>query len=100
MPNNKDMDALGALLGLGIMGAILDSDGKGTPNLSDLIAKMQKEQTKSSNSKPENPFNFDPAAAAKKSASTAKQLYDAYVEVGFTQEQAFELVKGILTPKH
>ena len=34
---------------------------------------------------------------AKKSAKTAKQLYDAYVEVGFTQEQAFELVKGILT---
>lgn len=49
--------------------------------------------------KPENPFNIDPAAAAKKSASTAKQLYDAYVEVGFTQEQAFELVKGILTAK-
>ena len=41
----------------------------------------------------------DPAAAAKKSASTAKQLYDAYVEAGFTQEQAFELVKGILTAK-
>ena len=49
--------------------------------------------------KPENPFNIDPAAAAKKSASTAKQLYDAYVEAGFTQEQAFELVKGILTTK-
>lgn len=49
--------------------------------------------------KPENPFNIDPVAMAKKSASTAKQLYDAYVEAGFTQEQAFELVKGILTAK-
>lgn len=48
---------------------------------------------------PENPFKIDPAAMAKKSASTAKQLYDAYVEVGFTAEQAFELVKGILTAK-
>ena len=55
------------------------------------------QQTKSHT--PENPFKIDPAAMAKKSASTAKQLYDAYVEAGFTQEQAFELVKGILTTK-
>lgn len=59
--------------------------------------KQQQEMTKSR--KPENPFNIDPATAAKKSASYAKQLYDAYVEAGFTQEQAFELVKGILTAK-
>lgn len=55
------------------------------------------QQTKSHT--PENPFKIDPVAMAKKSASTAKQLYDAYVEVGFTAEQAFELVKGILTAK-
>lgn len=55
------------------------------------------QQTKSRT--PENPFKVDPAAMAKKSASTAKQLYDAYVEVGFTAEQAFELVKGILTAR-
>lgn len=55
------------------------------------------QQTKSHT--PENPFKIDPAAMVKKSASTAKQLYDAYVEVGFTAEQAFELVKGILTAK-
>lgn len=46
-----------------------------------------------------NPFKADPAAMAKKSASTAKPLYDAYVEAGFTENQAFELVKGILTAK-
>ena len=55
------------------------------------------QQTKSHT--PENPFKIDPAAMAKKSASTTKQLYDAYVEVGFTAEQAFELGKGILTAK-
>lgn len=55
------------------------------------------QQTKSHT--PENLFKIDLAAMAKKSASTAKQLYDAYVEVGFTAEQAFELVKGILTAK-
>ena len=92
MPNNKDMDALGALLGLGIMGAILDSSEKGTPDIGDMLKKAKQGQT--------NPhFNADPAAMAKKSASTAKQLYDAYVDAGFTQTQAFELVKGILTAK-
>lgn len=61
-------------------------------------AIQQKEQQTKSHT-PENPFKVDPVAMAKKSASTAKQLYDAYVEVGFTAEQAFELVKGILTAK-
>lgn len=92
MPNNKDMDALGALLGLGIMGAILDSNEKGTPDIGDVLKKAKQGQTKP-------PFNADPAAMAKKSASMAKQLYDAYVDAGFTQAQAFELVKGILTAK-
>lgn len=44
-------------------------------------------------------LKVDPAAMAKKSAATAKQLYDAYREAGFTDQQAFELVKGILTAK-
>lgn len=64
-----------------------------------VISEVVKQQEMKKGYKPENPFNIDPAVAAKKSASTAKQLYDAYVEVGFTQEQAFELVKGILTAK-
>ncbi len=61
------------------------------------VIQQKGQQTKSHT--PENPFKIDPAAMAKKSASTAKQLYDLYVEVGFTAEQAFELVKGILTAK-
>lgn len=62
-------------------------------------AAIQQKGQQTKNHTPENPFKIDPAAMAKKSASTAKQLYDAYVEVGFTVEQAFELVKGILTAK-
>lgn len=62
-------------------------------------AIQQKEQQTKSHT-PENPFKINPVAMAKKSASTAKQLYDAYVEVGFTAEQAFELVKGILTARN
>lgn len=65
-----------------------------------IITAVMNQQTQATKShKTENPFNIDPAAMAKKSASTAKQLYDAYVEAGFTQEQAFELVKGILTAR-
>ena len=65
-----------------------------------IVAAMKERSAQQrKNSKPENPFNVDTAAMAKKSAKTTKQLYDAYVEVDFTQEQAFELVKGILTAK-
>lgn len=64
-----------------------------------VAAMKERSAQQQKNSEPENPFNVDAVAMAKKSAKTAKQLYDAYVEVGFTQEQAFELVKGILTAK-
>lgn len=66
--------------------------------MSAVIAGVLKAQA-TGNKTPGNPLNVDPATMAKKSASTAKQLYDAYVEAGFTQEQAFELVKGILTAR-
>lgn len=59
--------------------------------------KQGRQQTKSQT--PENPFKVDMGELAKQSAKTAKELYDAYVEAGFTNEQAFELVKGILTAK-
>lgn len=64
-----------------------------------VAAMKERSAQQQKNSKPENSFNVDTVAMAKKSAKTTKQLYDAYVEVGFTQEQAFELVKGILTAK-
>ena len=41
----------------------------------------------------------DPAALIKKSAEYAKQLYDAYINVGFTEGQAFALTRDILTSK-
>ena len=37
--------------------------------------------------------------ATEKAAKMAKTLYDAYVKVGFTEEQAFELIKNINSPK-
>lgn len=66
--------------------------------ISAVVQQSMKQQGKQ-NASITPPFNFNTGDMAKKSASTAKQLYDAYVEVGFTKEQAFELVKGILTAK-
>lgn len=65
----------------------------------DIFIKAAVKQSMEKSRTPENPFKVDPAEMAKKSASTAKQLFDAYVEAGFTKEQAFELVKGIVTTK-
>lgn len=70
-----------------------------------MVASILKAQSqgKNSPSNSQNPFvqkvEFDVAGEAKKSASVSMALYKAYQEVGFTQEQAFELVKGILTAK-
>ena len=67
------------------------------------ILKAQGKTRPGNNANIQTPFiqkvEFNVAEEAKKSASTAKQLYDAYVEAGFTAEQAFELVKGILTAR-
>ena len=45
-----------------------------------VAAMKERSAQQQKNSKPENPFNVDTVAMAKKSAKTTKQLYDAYVE--------------------
>lgn len=76
----------------GIPDEVMDAVIRAAMNTGMRLPTMEKPKT-------ENIFSFDIAKEAKKSASMTKQLYDAYVEAGFTQEQAFELVKGILTAK-
>jgi hypothetical protein len=77
------------LLEMIIKAAIEDAKKNGTPNMNvqhpfmkNAVPGMNPQTVKDN---------------AKLSAKTAKELYDAYVEVGFTQDQAFDLVKGILT---
>lgn len=67
----------------GMVASILKAQGKTRPGNNANIQKVE----------------FNVAEEAKKSASVSMALYKAYKEVGFTQEQAFELVKGILTAK-
>jgi len=63
------------------------------------VVKAVTEQQITKNPMQEKKPIVNPAELAKKSAETAKQLYDAYIAVGFNEKQAFELVKGILTAK-
>ena len=58
------------------------------------MAQAMKEVTPKQAAKP------TPEEAAKKSATMAKQLYDAYLAEGFSEVQAFELVKAILTKRN
>lgn len=53
--------------------------------------------------KPDDPFRKnevpDAESKAKKSAETAKKFFDAYMDQGFSREEAFELTKGNLNTK-
>lgn len=91
MAKNDGMDALGALLGLGILGAMVDDTREVPP----FIREMQGAKA-AGNSKVEQPKQKPtPADGAK----VAKDMYDAYVQAGFTEEQAFDLLKCLLTNK-
>lgn len=89
---NDNMDALGALLSLGLMGAMLGSDG-GDKMKHPFIQTAEKEAKDRLQSL--NPQQSKPTAI--EGAKAAKELYDSYVSVGFTQDQAFELLKTALS---
>lgn len=93
---NDNMDALGALLSLGLMGAMLGSDGGDKMEHPFIQAmKQEKERQTASGKSPINPQQSKPTAI--EGAKAAKELYDSYVSVGFTQDQAFELLKTALS---
>ena len=76
-------DGLDALIGLGILGAMMDSDPvKGVDTDAAKRHFNEKYGRKTT-----------PADGAK----AAKELYVAYVEVGFNEVQAFELLELVLS---
>lgn len=88
---NDNMDALGVLLSLGLMGAMLGSDGdKMKHPFIQTAEKEAKDRLQSLDSQQSKPTAIEGAKAA-------KELYDSYVKVGFTQDQAFELLKTALS---
>lgn len=62
---------------------------------------LQQQKTKYNPEKSLGNMNLklDFTKEAKQCAQLSKLFYDAYIEAGFTDKQAFELVKGILTDK-
>lgn len=85
--NNNSMDALGALVGLGILGSVLDGVGD---------AEAIKRMTASGRSPIHTPGQQPKKAPLAAGAKAAKETYDSYLAAGFTEVQAFELLKTAL----
>lgn len=90
MSKNDGMDALGALVGLGILDSVLDSISD-----ADTIRRMT-----ASGKSPVHTLGQQEQSQRKTTpAEGAKELYDSYLEAGFNNVQAFELLKLVLTKK-
>lgn len=76
-------DGLDALIGLGILGAMMDSDPVKGVDTDEAKCRFNERYGRKTT----------PADGAK----AAKELYDAYIEVGFNEVQAFELLKLVLS---
>lgn len=64
-----------------------------------MVMKQQQEQKKVTPSENLFKINLDIEKEAEKSAKITKALYDTFVKVGFTEVQAFEIIKNIITAK-
>lgn len=88
MAKNDGMDALGALVGLGVLGSILDGVSD-----ADAIRRMTASGKTPIHTQGQHQRKTTPAEGAK----AAKEIYDSYVAEGFSEVQAFELLKAVLT---
>lgn len=88
MAKNDGMDALGALIGLGILGSALDGVSD-----ADVVRRMTASGRSPIPTLGQQPKKTNPEDGAK----AAKEIYDSYVAVGFNEVQAFELLKTVLT---
>lgn len=81
------MGALDALIGLGILGASLNGVGD-----ADAVRRMITSGRIPIPTPGQPPKKTTPAEGAK----AAKEIYDSYVAAGFSEVQAFELLKAVL----
>lgn len=88
MAKSDGMDALGALVGLGVLGSILD----GVTD-ADAVRRMTASGRSPFPASEQRQKKTTPAEGAK----AAKEIYDSYVAAGFNEVQAFELLKAVLT---
>jgi len=80
---NDAVDTLASLLGLGVLGAMVEDSSKNREQGFLHATQNVKQQLNP------KPLPIDGAKAA-------KEVYDAYVQVGFTEAQAFELLTTVL----
>lgn len=85
--NNNGMDALSALIGLGVLGSALDN-ASNTDNARRMAA--------SGRSPIPTPGQQPKKAPLAAGAKAAKETYDSYLAAGFNEVQAFELLKTAL----
>lgn len=92
--NDNNLDAL---LGLGILGAMIQADKEARKSGSSDPDAMKKRLNAvyGANSSPEMKKEM-----LKRGAESAKAIYDSYVDAGFNEVQAFELLKIVLTHKN
>lgn len=83
MAKNNGMDALGALLGLGLLGAMAEDSSK--EDVPKFIRDMQSQRSASDKS---SVYPQKPKPSPAEGAKAAKELCNAYAQVGFTDEQA------------
>jgi hypothetical protein len=60
------------------------------------LKRIQQQEQTTGSFKTESQIDIDIDVAANANAELTKKYYDAYVKVGFTDAQAFELLKTIL----
>ena len=88
---NDNMDAFASLLGLGLLGSLIDPKAK-VPD----FEKFKAEAEAKRDAYREQAKNFAKThidTVNKENAESAKKIFDAYVSVGFNEVQAFELLK-------
>ena len=86
-----EMKALDALLGLGILGSLFDTNGVKPPDIEKFKAQAEAKRAEAR----KNATDFM-LRDADRQAKAAKALYDAFIAQGFSDTQALELTKTTL----
>lgn len=86
---DNELKALEALFKLGIFGSLLDPEKMKTPDMDKFKAQAEAKRDEAR----KNAHDFM-LRNAERQAKSAKALYDAFVKVGFSEAQAFDLLKA------
>lgn len=86
------MDAFATLLGLGVLGSL--HDPKESPDFEKFKAEAEAKRKQYQDQAMERTVAY-----AERDAKMVRAIYEAYIKVGFTEQQSFELVKAGVSNK-